>query len=100
MCHPGKVEWADAAVGFGAFYHRLFRDGGVEDAVAAMKAAAGDSNFQLVQGSGVQLAFRELMAAANDVEFDLAVSALESAVAGLDARQAPQKTAPRLTGEL
>jgi hypothetical protein len=82
VCHPGEVGWEDAAVGFGAFYHRLFRDGVVEDAVAAMKIASGDSGFRLVQGSGVKRAFQDLWSAVSQAEVQLALSRLDQEVAG------------------
>lgn len=48
------VSWADAAVAYVAFYHRLFRGSSVAEATGAMKSASGDQNFILLPGSLVK----------------------------------------------
>lgn len=48
------VSWADAAVAYVAFYHRLFRGSSVAEATDAMKSASGDQNFILLLGSVVK----------------------------------------------
>ncbi len=41
----GKPSWADTAVAYSAFYHRISKGHYFVDAVAAMKAASGDENW-------------------------------------------------------
>jgi len=48
------VSWADAAVAYVAFYHRLIRGSSVAEATEAMKLASGDQNFILLLGSLVK----------------------------------------------
>jgi hypothetical protein len=40
-----QVAWADAAVAYVAFYHRLFKGASAHEAVEAMKSASGESDF-------------------------------------------------------
>lgn len=49
-----EVSWADAAVAYVAFYHRLFRGSSVAEAREAMKFASGDQNFAWLLGSVVK----------------------------------------------
>lgn len=52
--NTAAVSWADAAVAYVAFYHRLFRGSSVAEATAAMKSASGDQNFAWLLGSAVK----------------------------------------------
>lgn len=42
-----QVAWADAAVAYVAFYHRLFKGASAYEAVEAMKSASGESDFAM-----------------------------------------------------
>ena len=57
--HYGKPSWGDAAVGFVALYHRLFKESTLPDAISAMRAASGDEGFVLEVGSQVQARWNE-----------------------------------------
>lgn len=49
--HAESASWADAAIAYTTFYHRLFKDNAsLEDCVAAMKAASGDNRFMAFRG--------------------------------------------------
>ena len=56
--HPGEANWADLAVGFVAFYHRLFGGAHPTVAVKAMKMASGNDLFESQEGEAVQLQWR------------------------------------------
>jgi len=45
-----EAEWSDAAIGFVAFYHRLFKGADFPTALAAMKTASGDDHFSIEFG--------------------------------------------------
>lgn len=51
--HQGSPTWSDAAVGFVAFYHRLFRGAGVKTALEAMHSASGDAGFCVQLGKEI-----------------------------------------------
>jgi hypothetical protein len=55
--HEGTALWADAAIGFVTFYHRVFKNADGVDAVAAMRAAAGDDGFHILFGAHAQQAW-------------------------------------------
>ena len=59
--HPEKAAWADAAIAFVTFYHRLSKGALLPDAVAAMKAASGDDRFSFNTGPDVQQRFTEFL---------------------------------------
>lgn len=61
--HPESAAWSDAAVGFAAFYHLLFSGQHPRDAVEGMRAASGDSRFEIVLGDHEQRAWRQQMRA-------------------------------------
>ena len=48
--HPDSAEWADAALAYTTFYHRLFKGANVDEAVIAMHAASGDARFMWFRG--------------------------------------------------
>lgn len=48
--HPGKPDWSDAAVGYIAFYHHLFKGKTMHESLEAMKTASGDTGFQVATG--------------------------------------------------
>ena len=58
--HPGDLDWVDAAVGFTALYHRLFKGvPSLEAAVNAMREASGDNRFDLSYSPRDQAAWRQ-----------------------------------------
>lgn len=59
--HPGNAAWSDAAIGFGTFYHLLFKGHEPREAVEGMKAASGDDRFEFVSGETEQTRWLELM---------------------------------------
>lgn len=54
-----QVAWADAAVAYVAFYHRLFKGASVHDAINAMKSASGESGFAVFDASAVRESWRK-----------------------------------------
>jgi hypothetical protein len=54
VSHMGKPTWADCAIGYIAFYHRFFKDHGIEASVEAMKAATGDDRFAAWSGEEIK----------------------------------------------
>jgi len=51
--HTGGPTWAETAVAFTAFYHLLRSGRQVKDAVQGMKAASGNEEFRVMQGSDI-----------------------------------------------
>lgn len=54
VSNTAEVSWADAAVAYVTFYHRLFRHSTVAEATDAMRSASGDQNFVWLLGSMVK----------------------------------------------
>lgn len=48
--HPDAAQWADAAVAYTSFYHRLFKGATIDEAVEAMRVASGDQRFMWFRG--------------------------------------------------
>lgn len=46
--HSGSPTWADTAVAYAAFYHRLAKGAYLSDAVEGMKAASGEDEFYVI----------------------------------------------------
>jgi hypothetical protein len=59
--NAADANWSDSAVAFIAFYHRLFSGASLEESVSAMRAASGDNNFFLTDGSRVKSAWTTMM---------------------------------------
>lgn len=76
VSNTAAVSWADAAVAYVAFYHRLFRDSSVAEATAAMKSASGDQNFVWFLGSAVKHKWNRWISERQE----LAVRALQEAL--------------------
>lgn len=57
----GSVSWTDAAIGFTAFYHRLFKGASIDTALDAMKQASGNNQFVKWDGRSVKNSFIEFM---------------------------------------
>jgi len=51
--NTGSPTWAEAAVAFTTFYHLLRCGRQVKDAVEGMKAASGNEEFRVMQGSDI-----------------------------------------------
>jgi hypothetical protein len=49
-----QVAWADAAVAYVAFYHRLFKGASMYEAVEAMKSASGEFGFAVFDAPTVR----------------------------------------------
>lgn len=45
--------WAETAVAFTAFYHLLRKGRPIKEAVDGMKAASGNAEFKVIQGSDI-----------------------------------------------
>lgn len=43
--HSGELHWNDAAVAYITLYHRLSKGASLEEAISAMRAAAGEIGF-------------------------------------------------------
>lgn len=63
------TTWADSAVAYIAFYHRLFKGASVEQSVQAMKSASGDDNFNFQYGQDVKTAWLQYIQQINAKEF-------------------------------
>jgi hypothetical protein len=59
--HPDSPTWADAAIGYAAFYHRLFDGSGLMTALVAMRAASGDDRFDIHVGEQDQGLWTDLI---------------------------------------
>lgn len=59
--HTSDANWADAAVGYTAFYHRFFKGAPLKDCVKAMQYASGDENFDYWNGHSVKARWAEQM---------------------------------------
>lgn len=60
--HDAKVALDDAAIGYAAFYHRLFKGSTIQQAVEAMQAASGDNRFLYIEGSVARRIWKQRMA--------------------------------------
>lgn len=74
--NTAAVSWADAAVAYVAFYHRLFRGSSVSEATDAMKSASGDQNFIPFLGSVVKNEWNRWLSERQE----LAVQAIQEAL--------------------
>lgn len=54
VSHRGAVSWSDCAVGYIAFYNLFFKGRSVSEAVTAMNAATGDTNFIVWSGEQIK----------------------------------------------
>lgn len=54
-----EASWADAAIGYSAFYHRLFKGAPIDEAVEAMKRASGNDDFELMHGHELKASWKE-----------------------------------------
>lgn len=61
--HRANVGWHDAAIGYAAFYHRIYKWSHIDDAVEAMCAASGDDGFVFISGRNAQLVWEEALPA-------------------------------------
>ena len=52
--NSASPQWDDAAVAYVTFYHQIFKDQSLEQAVEAMKIASGDENFLYFSGHEVK----------------------------------------------
>jgi hypothetical protein len=52
--HRGKANLSDLAVGYAAFYHRLFMGSLIPTAVEAMRKASGDDRFSFISAKEVR----------------------------------------------
>lgn len=59
--------WADTAVAYSAFYHRLANGSTLDDALAAMKAASGNNNWTTIEAAKVHGRFMERFNKAMDL---------------------------------
>lgn len=57
-----EASWSDSAIAYTAFYHRFFKGASIEDAVAAMRAAAGTETFTLIHGEHLRESWRSFAA--------------------------------------
>ena len=56
--NTGEALWADAAVGYIAFYHQFFKGKSVQGCVEVMRIASGDMRFLSLSGHEVQASWR------------------------------------------
>jgi hypothetical protein len=56
------VNLDDAAIGYAAFYHRLFKGSSIPQAVEALQRASGDSRFLYAEGTEARTIWRRRMA--------------------------------------
>jgi hypothetical protein len=52
--HRGKARLDDLAIGYAAFYHRLFQGSSIPQAVEAMQKASGDDRFSSISAKEVR----------------------------------------------
>ena len=52
-----STTWADSAVAYINFYHRLFKGASVEESVMAMRSGSGDNNFDFQFGQSIKIAW-------------------------------------------
>ena len=60
--HRGKANLSDLAIGYSAFYHRLFKGALLPIAFEAMKQASGDIEFEYITGQLAQETYRKELA--------------------------------------
>jgi hypothetical protein len=60
--HDAEVNLDDAAIGYAAFYHQLFKGSTVPQAVEAMQKASGDSRFMYIEGPEARGIWKQRMA--------------------------------------
>jgi hypothetical protein len=60
--HRGKANLNDLAMGYSAFYHRLFKGALLPTAFEAMKQASGDINFDYITGALAQELYQKEVA--------------------------------------
>ena len=54
-----EASWADAAIGYATFYHRLFKGAPISEAVDAMKHASGNPDFELMHGHQLRTGWKD-----------------------------------------
>ncbi|MFA6958872.1 MAG: hypothetical protein WC538_23620 [Thermoanaerobaculia bacterium] len=78
LSHFGPVGFADAAVAYTVFYHRLAMDARFDGAITSMRAAVDDQNFALLQGDETQKLFQ--------TKFKRAIAEIQAAEQQVQAR--------------
>lgn len=63
-----STTWADSAVAYINFYHRLFKGAAVEESVMAMRSGSGDNNFVVQYGQRVKTAWLQYIQQINAKE--------------------------------
>lgn len=89
--------WADAAVAYVAFYHRLFKGATVEASVEAMKQASGDPHFAVLSGQEMKVAF---LTELQKIRVEQWQAFLNSLVAPVPGSSAPAQTSAATPGSL
>lgn len=90
LSHFGNVGFADAAVAYTVFYHRLAMGARFDGAIMSMRAAVGDQNFALLQGDDTQKLFLS--------KFTKAMAEIQSAERQVQARADAGESSTPLTG--